>query len=68
MEKGEEQAIEELVNSVNTWLRRQAVEDEQQEDGTVKTRMGSKAKDLLSKIKSGDNAAIKRVKQNISSH
>ena len=65
VEKGEEQAIEELVNSVNTWLRKQAVEEEQQEDGTVKTRMGSKAKDLLSKIKSGDNAAIKRVKQNI---
>jgi len=65
VEKGEEQAIEELVNSVTNWLRSQAVEDEQQEDGTVKTRMGSKAKDLLSKIKSGDNSAIKRVKQNI---
>jgi len=65
VEKGEEQAIDELVHSVNNWLRSQAVEDEQQEDGTVKTRMGSKAKDLLSKIKSGDNSAIKRVKQNI---
>jgi len=65
VEKGEEQAIEELVSSINNWLHSQAVEDEQQEDGTVKTRMGSKAKDLLSKIKNGDNAAIKRVKQNI---
>ncbi|MEA2039949.1 MAG: helicase-related protein [Thermodesulfobacteriota bacterium] len=65
VEKGEEQAIEELVNSVNSWLRSQAVEDEQQEDGTVKTRMGSKVKDLLSKIKSGDASAVKKVKQNI---
>ena len=65
VERGEEQAIAELVSSVNTWLRSQAVEEEQQEDGTVKTRMGSKAKDLLSKIKVGDNSAIQRIKENM---
>ena len=65
VEKGEEQAIQGLVNSVNSWLRSQAVEEEKQEDGSTKSRMGKEAKDVLAKLKSGDASAVKKVKQNI---
>lgn len=65
IDKGEEKAINALANSINTWLKNQAVEEEKQEDGTTQKKMGTEAKDLLSKIKSGDKDALKRVKQNI---
>jgi superfamily II DNA or RNA helicase len=65
VEKGEEEAILQLSNSINIWLNNQAVEEEKQENGTVKKRMGSEVKDLLSKIKVGDSLAKQRIKQNI---
>ena len=47
------------------WLTSQAVEEEQQADGTIKKRMGQEAKDILAKLKSGDAAAVKKIKKNI---
>lgn len=65
IDKGEEKAISDLAGSINTWLKNQAVEEEKHEDGTTQKKMGSEAKDLLSKIKSGDKDALKRIRQNI---
>lgn len=65
IDKGEEGAIQNLVDSIQTWLKSQAVEEEKQEDGTTKRKMGAEAKDLLSKIKSGDQDALKRMAQNV---
>ena len=53
------------MDSIQTWLKNQAVEEEKQEDGTTKKEMGAEAKDLLSKIKSGDQDALKRIAQNV---
>lgn len=65
IDKGEEGAIQNLVDSIQSWLKSQAVEEEKQEDGTTKRKMGAEAKDLLSKIKSGDQNALKRISQNV---
>ena len=46
-------------------MKLQAVEEEKQEDGTVKKKMGKEATDLLLKLQKGDKNAIKRIKQNI---
>ena len=53
------------MKAVKNWLTSQAVEEEKQEDGTMKKRMGKEAKDIVAKLKSGDSSAIKKVKQNI---
>lgn len=66
IEKGEENAIGELVNTLKKWLDAQSTEEEILADGTVKKRAGSETKDILSKLKTGDSAALSRVKQNIS--
>jgi len=65
IDKGEENAIQNLVDSIQIWLKNQAVEEEKQEDGTTKKKMGAEAKDLLSKIKTGDKDALKRISQNV---
>jgi len=65
IDKGEENAIRELVETINNWIKTQAVEEEKQEDGTIEKKMGKEATDLLSKLRKGDKGAIKRVKQNI---
>ncbi len=65
IDKGEEEAIQALVKSFTTWLQAQAVEEEKQEDGTIKKTMGVEAKDLLAKLKTGDKDALKRIGQNV---
>jgi len=65
IDKGEENAIQELVETINKWIKSQAIEEEKQEDGTVEKKMGKEATDLLSKLRKGDKSAIKRIKQNI---
>jgi superfamily II DNA or RNA helicase len=65
IDRGEEAAIQELVNALKTWLDSQASEEELQEDGTTRKVMGKEAKDLLSKLRKGDKEALLRVKQNI---
>lgn len=66
IEKGEESAISELVESMKKWLESQSIEEDVQEDGTVKKRAGIETKDILAKLKTGDSSAVKRVKKNIS--
>ncbi len=65
IDRGDESAIKELVNSIQSWLNNQAAEYKNQEDGTSKKMMGKEAKDVLSKIRRGDKGALERVKQNI---
>ncbi len=65
VDRGEEETIQSLVNAIKRWLTRQAVEEEEQEDGTTKKRMGQEAKDILAKLKFGDASAVKKIKQNI---
>ena len=66
IEKGEESVISELVSTMKKWLEAQSTEEEILADGTVKKRAGSETLDILSKLKTGDSAALSRVKQNIS--
>lgn len=65
VDRGDERAIQELVNALKTWLDYQAVEEQVQEDGTTKKVMGAEAKDLLSKLKTGDKTALSRIKENV---
>lgn len=65
IDKGEDAAIQGLVNALKAWLDSQAAEEQIQEDGTTKKVMGTEAKDLLSKLRKGDKDALSRVKQNI---
>lgn len=65
VDKGEEHAIRELVLALKSWLSSQAVEEQVQEDGSIKKTMGNEAKDLLSKLRKGDKNAFSRVKQNV---
>lgn len=64
VDKGDEKAIQELVNSIKSWLDSQAAEEQVQEDGTTKKVMGTEAKDLLSKLRKGDKQSIERIKEN----
>jgi len=65
IDRGGEKAIQSLVDAIQSWLKKQAVEEEQQEDGTIRKTMGAEAKDLLSKIKTGDKDALQRIRQNV---
>ncbi|MCK9452124.1 MAG: SNF2-related protein [Bacteroidales bacterium] len=65
IDRGEEKAIQNLVSSIKAWLKKQAIEEEKQEDGTTRKKMGAEAKDLLSKLKTGDKDALKRIQQNV---
>lgn len=62
---GEKEAIDELVQSLKSWLDKQTYNEEKQEDGTTKKTMGIEAKDILSKLRKGDKKAISRVKENV---
>lgn len=65
IDKGDELAIQELVNALKNYLDSQATETEVQADGTVKKSMGKEAKDVLDKLRRGDKGALARVKQNV---
>lgn len=65
IDKGEESAIQHLVDALKTWLEKQATQEEAQKDGTTKKTMGAEPKDILSKLKKGDKSAISRIKENI---
>lgn len=64
VDKGDDVAIQELVNALKAWLDSQASEVQIQEDGTTKKVMGTEAKDLLSKLRKGDKQSIERIKEN----
>jgi hypothetical protein len=65
IDRGDDFAIQNLVNAIRTWMGEQAAEEQIQEDGTAKKVMGTEAKDLLSKLRKGDKDALSRVKQNV---
>ena len=65
IDKGEEHAIQELVHAIKAWLESQSTQEELQEDGTTKKKMGKEAIDILSKLRKGDKSTLERVKQNI---
>ncbi len=65
IDKGDESAIQKLVNALKNYLDSQATETEVQSDGTIKKSMGREAKDVLDKLRKGDKGALARVKQNV---
>jgi hypothetical protein len=65
IEKGEEVAIKNLSDAIQSWLSNQATEEQKVEDGTTEKTMGKETKDILQKLKTGDKNAVDRVKQNI---
>ncbi|MFH1672910.1 MAG: helicase-related protein [Pseudomonadota bacterium] len=65
VDRGEEEAIKSLAYSIKSWLKNQVVEEVRDENGNSKTQMGKSAQDVLSKLKSGDTSAVKRLKDNI---
>ena len=62
VDQGEQKAIEKLSNALKTWLKKQAVEEVIQEDGTVKKTMGLSMKEKLERLKQGDKAVINEIK------
>ena len=64
VDRGDENAIKDLVTALKGWLNDQAVEIEEQPDGTEKSVMGREARDILSKLKRGDKSSLTRLKQN----
>ncbi|KAA8485877.1 type III restriction/modification enzyme restriction subunit [Arcticibacter tournemirensis] len=65
VDKGDDKAIQKLVNAIKAWLDSQAAEEQIQTDGSTKKVMGTEAKDLLSKLRKGDKEALSRVRQNV---
>jgi superfamily II DNA or RNA helicase len=63
VDRGDEAAIAGLVTALKTWLSSQAVQTEVMEDGTTKQTMGTAARDLLGKIKKGNQLALDVIKQ-----
>ena len=63
VDRGEQVAIAELVSALKTWLSSQGVQTEVMEDGSTKQTMGTAARDLLGKIKKGNQMALDFIKQ-----
>jgi ERCC4-related helicase len=63
IDQGEPDAIEALSSSLTTWIKKQAIEDEVQEDGTVKQKMGKATIDMLNKLKTGSRSTIQKLKE-----
>ena len=62
IDRGDALTISPLAEALNRWINKQATNEEIQEDGTVKQKMGSASMDLLNKIKSGSKQAIQTLK------
>jgi hypothetical protein len=63
IDQGEPNAIEQLSSALSLWLKSQAVEEEVQEDGSVKQKMGKASLDMLNKLKSGSKTTIEKLKE-----
>jgi ERCC4-related helicase len=64
VDKGDETAIQELVVAIKGWMDSQSVEEQVQEDGTIKKVMGAETKDILSKLRTGNKEGVERTKEN----
>jgi superfamily II DNA/RNA helicase len=62
IDNGEPEAIKQLTNAIEAWLKSQTIEEEILEDGTVKQKMGTASLGMLNKLKSGSKAAINSLK------
>jgi len=62
IDQGEPKSIEHLSAALSAWLKSQATEEEVQEDGTVKQKMGKASLDMLNKLKSGSKTTIQKLK------
>jgi ERCC4-related helicase len=62
IDQGEPKSIEHLASSLSAWLKSQATEEEVQEDGTIKQKMGKASLDMLNKLKSGSKTTIQKLK------
>ncbi|MFM7886722.1 MAG: C-terminal helicase domain-containing protein, partial [Pseudanabaena sp.] len=65
VDRGDQEAIAELVNALKSWLNSQAVQTEVIEDGTEKKTMGNAPRELLGMLKKGDKMALGTIKQNV---
>lgn len=63
IDQGEPKFIESLSAALFAWLKSQETEEEVQEDGTVKQKMGKASLDMLNKLKSGSKTAIQKLKE-----
>jgi superfamily II DNA/RNA helicase len=63
IDQGEPESIEKLSIALTTWLKSQATEEEVQEDGTIKQKMGQASIDILNKQKSGSKTALQQLKE-----
>lgn len=62
IDQGEPKSIEHLSAALLAWLKSQTIEEVVEEDGTVKQKMGKAPLDILNKLKAGNKAAIKKLK------
>ena len=67
LDQGEPKSIAKLSSALTIWLKNQATEEEVQEDGTVKQKMGKASIDMVNKLKSGSKSAIQQLKEEGSS-
>jgi len=65
IDMADEETLKGLIESLKKWINNQAVDIEEQEDGTIKEKMGKSALDVLNKLKQGDKDALNRIKKNI---
>lgn len=63
IDQGESKSIEHLSGALSIWLKSQTMEEEIQEDGTVKQKMGKATLDMLNKLKSGSKITIQKLKE-----
>ncbi|MCB0479191.1 MAG: DEAD/DEAH box helicase family protein [Crocinitomicaceae bacterium] len=63
IDQGQPESIEQLSAALSAWLKSQATEEEVQEDGSVKQKMGKASLDMLNKLKSGSKSTIQKLKE-----
>ncbi len=62
IDQGKEAEINKLANALVRWVEKQGVEEETQEDGTIKKKAGADTLSMLDKIKTGSKQAIDKLK------
>lgn len=63
IDRGDPGAIAELSAAIQSWLSAQAIEEKENEDGTVTKQMGQEVKNILVNIKKGNSQSISTVKE-----
>jgi len=63
IDQGDEAEIQKLSSSLSAWLKSQAIEEEMQEDGSVKQKMGKASLEMLNNLKSSSKTTIQKLKE-----